>query len=84
MTMTHLQEQSFWRTSDLSLGAVVLLFRPLEGIEKRPAQRKAEFIFAHDDELDQLVERYWRGEIRVEPRQYFTALREIKARLYEN
>ncbi|HCB56182.1 TPA: hypothetical protein DEP26_04440 [Candidatus Uhrbacteria bacterium] len=85
MSMTNrLDPDSFWRTSDLSLSALVLLYRPLEAIEKQPDQRKADFLYAHDAELDDLVERFWRGEVRVDPRQYFTALREIKARLYEN
>lgn len=83
MTMTLMHEPSFWRTSDLSLSAVALLHRPLEAIEKRPDQRKAEFIFVHDAELDALVESYWHGDVRVEPRQYFAALRELKARLYD-
>jgi hypothetical protein len=32
--------------------------------------------------LDGLIELYWRGELKIEPRSYFSALREIKARLY--
>ncbi|HAU66729.1 TPA: hypothetical protein DCW61_05265 [Candidatus Uhrbacteria bacterium] len=82
MSMTHyLEESNYWRSNDLSLCAAILLGRPLEAIDKTD-RRKAEFIFRRDDELDGFIERFWRGEVQVEPRRYFNALREIKARLY--
>lgn len=84
MTMTKKQipkENDFYQTADLALAAVVFLFYPLEAIDKQNP-RKAQFLFKRDTELDELIEKYWRGELKVEPQAYFNALRVIKARLY--
>ena len=76
-----LQEKDFYKTADLALTAVVFLFYPLEAINKQNP-RKAQFLFKQDAELDELIEKYWKGELKVEPQAYFNALRVIKARLY--
>lgn len=81
--MTHMQnENDILRTGDLSLAATVYLFEPLAGIDKQNP-RRAEFLFERSQELNDLVEQFWRGELKVDPRAYFAALREIKARLYD-
>ncbi len=84
MTTKHVTETSLWKTADLSLAATIFLFRPLEAVDKTSNSRKSQFVFAHDEELDVLIEQFWRDEIKVSPRAYFSALREIKVRLYEN
>jgi len=84
MPIEQINESSFWRTADLSLAATIFLFRPLEMVDKTSNSRKSEFVFAHDKELDELIEQFWRDEIRVSPRAYFSAIRDIKVRLYEN
>ena len=76
-----LQEKDFYKTADLALTAVVFLFYPLEAINKQNP-RKAQFLFKQDADLDELIEKYWKGELKVEPQAYFNALRVIKARLY--
>lgn len=81
MTKENLQEKDFYRTTSLSLAAVIFLFYPLETID-RQNPRKAHFLFRCSEGLDNLVEKYWRKEARVEPQAYFDALRVIKARLY--
>jgi hypothetical protein len=73
-----------YHTSDLSLAGVLFLFYTLNAIEKQPDCRKASFLFERDEHLDQLIEGFWRGELKVDPRKYFEALRIIKARLYSN
>lgn len=77
-----LKENDILRTGDLSLAATVYLFEPLAGIDKQDS-RRAEFLFERSQELNDLVERFWRGELKVDPRLYFDALRAIKARLYD-
>jgi hypothetical protein len=77
----HLSVNDFYTTSDLSLAAAISLWYPLESIDKR-IPSKAQFLFKRDEQLDQLIESYWRGELRVSPQAYFNQLRVIKARLY--
>ena len=74
-------EKSFYRTADLALTAAISLFYPVEAID-RLNPKKAQFIFKQDEGLNELIENYWKGQIKVEPQAYFNALRIIKARLY--
>lgn len=86
MTMTTeiLNEKDPYRTADLALATAIFLFHPLETIDRPVNSRKAFFVFKRNDELDEFIENYWRGELRVAPQAYFNALRLIKARLYGN
>jgi hypothetical protein len=79
----QLNENDFFRTADLALATTLSLFCPLEAID-RENSRKAQFIFKRDVGLDELVQGYWRRELKVEPQAYFDAMRMIKGRLYEN
>lgn len=78
--MTILNDKDFYRTTDLALAAVLSLSFPIEAIDRQ--SRKAQFIFKRENGLDQLIENYWRGGLKVEPQAYFQELRVIKARLY--
>jgi len=84
MSMTNkiLSEKEIYKTADLALAAAIFLFYPLEAINKPADSRKAYFLFKRGDGLDELIESYWRGELKVTPQVYFNALRIIKARLY--
>ncbi len=75
-----LHENDFFKTTDLALATVIFLSCPLEAIDR--SGRKAAFIFKRTTELDELIQSYWRRELKVEPIAYFEALRLIKARLY--
>lgn len=81
MTTEITNEKDFYRTADLALAAAISFFYPVEAID-RQNPKKAQFIFKQDKELYELVENYWKGQIKVEPQAYFNALRIIKARLY--
>ncbi len=81
MTM-YPNEDSFYRTADLALAAAISLFRPLEAIDQTSDPRRCEFVFAHDQELDAIIEAYWRRELKVDPRAYADAHRAIKARIF--
>jgi hypothetical protein len=76
-----LKEKNLFRTSDLALATTISLFYPIEAIDKQNPH-KAYFIFKREEGLDELIEKYWRGELRVEPKTFFNQLRVIKARLY--
>ncbi len=70
-------------SSDLALVTTLSLFFPIEAVDRvRP--NKSFFLFKRQEQLDRLVEQYWRGEIRVEPQAYFAQLKTIKVRLYSS
>lgn len=71
-----------FQTTDLSLVAVISLWLPIEEID-RTNPRKAIFLFNKCRRLDELVNSFWRKELKVEPQAYFSQLKAIKARLYE-
>lgn len=71
-----------YKSSDLALVAAISLWYPVESIEHGPFN-KAIFFFKRDENLDQLVELYWRGELKVNPLSYFQQLKLLKTRVYE-
>lgn len=82
MTQERLKLNDYYSTSDLALASLISLYYPLEAIDKTQNPYKAQFIFKKEEKLNELIELYWKGEIRVEPQTYFNQLKNIKARLY--
>lgn len=80
--VTMIQKDDNYTTTDLSLATTLSLYFPLEDIDKT-IPRKSIFIFKNSKKLEELVEKYYRNEIKVSPLTYFNQLRVIKARLYE-
>jgi hypothetical protein len=77
MRITH------FSTADLALATTVSIWFPLQQVDKKNP-RRALFTFERSKELDELVDKYWKRELQVEPRQYFDQLKSLKARLYSN
>lgn len=75
--------QSVFISSDLALAAVVSIYFPIVIIDKENP-RKAQFVFNRSKNLSDLVDKYWKKELQIEPRQYFDQLKALKARLYGN
>ncbi len=75
------KQEQFFHCSDLALTTVLSLFYPIESVDKTNP-RKAQFLFCRDHNLDELVNEYWRGEVKVEPQQFVNQLRIVKSRLY--
>ena len=82
MTMQDINDNNFYRTSDLALATALSLWMPIQDIDKENP-RKAQFLFEQNEKLDELIKKYWQGKLKVEPQAYFNQLRIIKARLYE-
>lgn len=82
MTQENLKLNDYYSTSDLALATTLSLFYPIEAIDRQDPH-KAQFLFKRNEELNQLIEAYWRGELKVNPATYFNQLKIIKARLYE-
>ncbi len=73
---------NLYQCSDLGLTTVLSLYFPIVSINRSPNSHKAFFSFEQTKELNNLIQSYWRGELRIEPKTYFDQLRTIKARLY--
>lgn len=82
MKKEYQKVNDYYSTSDLALAAALSLFFPVDSIDRQNPQ-KALFLFKKDENLEQLIESYWKGEIKVNPSTYFNQLKIIKARLYE-
>jgi len=81
MTQENLNVNEYYASSDLALVTAISLWYPIEIIDKTNP-RKAQFLFKRDENLDQLIEAYWKNELKVSPIAYFQQLKIIKARLY--
>lgn len=83
MTMTHEQPSADFRSADLALAAALCVVGfVIEEIEKTVTGR-AVFIFNDTPELQASVDKYWRGEMVVDPQAYFNQLKILKSRIYE-
>ena len=84
MTMTNNNEE-FYKTADLALVAVLLLFIP-DSLEicDRTNPRKVFFAFRRGKQLDELVGQYWKRELMVEPQDFFNQLKLAKVRIYDH
>jgi hypothetical protein len=71
------------RTADLALTAALCVHGfAIEKVERVTPTRSV-FIFSKSDQLEEIIERYWRRELTVEPQEYFDQLKVLKARIYE-
>lgn len=78
-----LKEEKFLRTSDLSLvGAIQLYDYQIEALD-RSNPEKIIFIIGRDDELDKLIEAFWKRQLRVEPVAFFESLKLTKSRIFQ-
>lgn len=82
MKQEYLNVNEYYASFDLALCTALSLYFPLEAIDRTQDSHKAQFLFKRSQELNTFLERYWRGEIRIEPQAFFNQLKSIKARLY--
>ncbi|MGI0059310.1 MAG: DUF5659 domain-containing protein [Nitrosotalea sp.] len=80
----ELKLSDYFSSFDLALSATLSLWYPLELVDWTENSHKAKFLFKRDEQLDQLIASYWRGELQVNPQAYFNALKTLKGRLYES
>lgn len=72
----------YYKTSDLGLAATISMSYPIDLIDKTNP-RRAVFVFVREEGIDQCIEGYWSGELKVSPREYFSQIKYLKSRLYE-
>lgn len=78
-----LKEEKFLRTSDLSLVGVVQLYDyQIEALD-RSNPEKIVFVIKRDDDLNKLIEAFWKRQLRVEPVAFFESLKLTKSRIYQ-
>ena len=74
----------FFKTSDLALAtAISVLGVAIEAMQQTNSERM-NFIFTKSDKLTDIVNRFWRGELLVEPQSYFNQLKVLKTRIYRH
>ena len=71
-----------YKTSSLALAAAIALYLPLDQVDKNNPT-KAIFTFKESEKLQDVVTKYFRGELRVEPQAYFDRIKLLKTLLYQ-
>ena len=71
----------YYQTSDIALATTISLSFPLVRITPQ-SNSKSIFVFERSKELEKLIEDYWSGILKIEPKAYFNQLKTIKTRLY--
>jgi hypothetical protein len=74
----------FLRTSDLALAtALCALGVAIEAMQQTDGERQF-FIFTKNEKVQDIVNRFWRGELLIEPQAYFNQLKVLKTRIYRH
>jgi hypothetical protein len=74
----------FLKTSDLALAtALSVLGVAIEAMQQTDSERM-NFIFTKSDKVQDIVNRFWRNELLVEPQAYFNQLKVLKTRIYRH
>lgn len=77
----NINKENYYQTSDISLATTLSLFYQLDSIY-RQSDQKSFFIFKREKKLDETISKYWLGSLKIEPKDYFNQLKNIKTRLY--
>ncbi|MGH7202971.1 MAG: DUF5659 domain-containing protein [Candidatus Levyibacteriota bacterium] len=83
MTNSTPEGDTYFSTSDLTLATALSLWYPIEKIDKKNP-RKAQFVFTRSPQLESLISSFWRGELKVDPKEYAAQQKNIKTRLYDD
>lgn len=76
------EDKNLYETQSLSLAATLIsLGINLDSVIK-DQEDKSTFIFLQTKELDQVIELFWKRELKVEPNSFWESLRFIKSRIY--
>lgn len=76
------EENAYFKSSDLALCATLCTHGyNIENID-RQNPKKIVFIIKKDKRLDNLIQKYWTHQLKVEPLSFFNFLKEIKTRIY--
>lgn len=76
-----MNKDKYYQTTDIALATIISLSFPLVRITPQ-SNSKSLFVFERSKELERLIEDYWSGTLKIEPKTYFNQLKQIKTRLY--
>lgn len=78
------KEDELFTTYDLNLTAVLYaLGFPLAEVRKN-TKGKALFCFKKSLKLDQVIAKYWKEDLKINPQKLFNSIKSIKNRIYSN
>ena len=78
-----MQNNKRYFTSDLALSATLSLHFQIESIDKS-TPKKVIFIFKKNKDLIMVIEKFWNGELRVDPLKFYQCLKILKGRIYNH
>jgi len=78
-----LTTQNHFRCSELTLiGTLAHFGFPVEAFERDPkSPERIAAIFRVTEELNEVCQKFWQGQLKVEPKQFWQSIREVKARM---
>lgn len=83
--LEYLTTNSYYSTFDLGLtSALFCLDYELYMVDKDHNPNKAQFIFKRSKDIENSVAAYWNGQLKLDARLYFDAIRCVKNRLYSS
>ena len=77
-----LREKDYFKSSDISLCAVLCCNGYQVEAVDRQNPSKALFLIKRDERLEDLIYLYFTHQLKVEPLSFFNFLKEIKTRIY--
>ena len=81
--MKIIKENDFFKTTDIAIATTLYCYGyRLDAIDKTNPSR-ANFIFERDVHLDDIVQSFWAHSLKVDPLVFFSELKQIKTRLYQ-
>jgi hypothetical protein len=83
MTMTYQNKREVFRTADLAITAALSVSGFVVDEVEKVSPTRSVFIFIDSAELQEAVNKFWRGEMLIEPMAFFNQLKLLKARIYE-
>ena len=76
------QNKNFYETQSLLLGATLIsLGIHLDSIFKNP-EGKSIFIFLREENLDEILNAFWKKSLSIEPNLLWESIRFLKSRIY--
>lgn len=76
------KNKTYYETQSLPLSATLIsLGISLDSVSKS-SDGKSIFVFHRSNELDQILENFWKKSLSIEPNTFWEAIRFIKSRIY--
>lgn len=80
--MSETLEKDLYQSSDISLCAALSCYGyVVEGIERQPSG-KATFLIEKNNEINNVIKRFFNHQLKVDALSYFNFLKELKTRIY--